>query len=179
MGTRSLSSSSSLLLVQGSRGWHHTAEQAKASAVQGLLDSRQPLQNPRPCAAVPATPLRQTGPHKKTTGFCGRLMPLEGETHLRIAHHYCERCFPYFQRAPQLEKLLAASATASSRGESSKNTSYPLWLHRRATRALGLGVLSSRERVLSPRVPRWPLTVWPEELHSKSRFSQHLQAGQH
>lgn len=89
------------------------------------------------------------------TEFYGKLMPLEGETPFRMAQRYSEKCFLYFQRAPQMEEGPVASVAASALGEFSKNISYPLWLHQRATRVLGPGVLSSRERVLPPRVPRW------------------------
>ena len=86
-------------------------------------------------------------------------MPLEGETHFRMAQHYFKKCLPYFQRVPQMEKVLVASVTALSLGEFSKSIAYPLRLHQRATRALGLGVLSSREHVLPPRVLQWPLAI--------------------
>lgn len=69
-----------------------------------------------------------------------------------------------------MEGVPVASVAALSLGDFSKNISYPLWLHRRATRALGLGVLSSRERVLPPRALQRPRAVPREVLQDKSRL---------
>lgn len=69
-----------------------------------------------------------------------------------------------------MEEVPVASVAALSLGDFSKNISYPLWLHPRATRALGLGVLSSRERVLPPRALQRPRAVPREMLQDKSRL---------
>jgi len=81
-----------------------------------------------------------------------------------MAPHCAEKHLPYSHRAPQIEKVPVATVTACSRGDFSKNLSYPLRSHRRATRVLGLGVLRGGERVLPP-------TACREELHHKPRFA--------